>query len=65
MWRRGYPFHEWRRGMRWMGRGWGWPGGYYGGWGWHRPRPCCCLFFALPLLVLPFLAVAALTMHFL
>jgi hypothetical protein len=40
--------HHWQRGMR---------------WGWHR-RPCCCLFFALPLILVPLLALAALVLHF-
>jgi hypothetical protein len=47
--------HYWHRGMRWMGRPWRW--------GYHR-RPCCCLFFALPLMLVPFLAVVALLLHF-
>jgi len=44
---------------------------WHRGWGWHRPwrwgfyrRPCCCLFFALPLMLVPVLAVAALVLHF-
>ena len=39
--------HYWHRGMRWMGRPWYW--------GYHR-RPCCCLFFTLPVLLIPILA---------
>jgi len=51
---RGYG-HHWHHG--WM-RGW-WPGR----WGFYR-RPCCCLFFTLPLLLIPLLALAALVLHF-
>ena len=51
--RRGYG-HYWHRGMRWMNRPWRW--GYY-------RRPCCCLFFALPLMLVPFLALVALMAH--
>jgi len=56
--RRGYG-HYWHRGMGWMRRGMGWPGR----WGFYR-RPCCCLFFALPMMLVPVLAVAALLLHF-
>jgi hypothetical protein len=47
--------HYWHRGMHWMGRPWRW--GYY-------RRPCCCLFCALPLLLVPVLAMAVLVLHF-
>jgi hypothetical protein len=48
--------HYWHRGMRWMHRPWRW--------GCHR-RSCCCLFFALPLMLVPLLAVVALLLlHF-
>ena len=53
----GYPYGHWGRGMRWMRRPW-----RFGRWGYHR-RPCCCLFFALPLMVLPFLVLAAFFAH--
>jgi|GEM_PF-1871706 hypothetical protein len=49
--RRGY---SWHRRMRWMNRPWRW--GYR--------RPCCCLFFTLPLLLVPILALAVLLLHF-
>jgi hypothetical protein len=52
---RGYGHHFWHRGMHWMHRPWRW--GYY-------RRPCCCLFFALPLMLVPLLALAALVLHF-
>jgi len=43
----GYPFRHWQRRI---------------GWGFHR-RPCCCLFFTLPFLLVPFLALAVLLAH--
>ena len=55
---RGYGHHR-QRGMRWMNRGFWWPGR----WGFYR-RPCCCFFFALPLMLVPLLAVAAVLLHF-
>ena len=55
--RRGYG--HWHRGMRWLNHGFWRPGW----WGFYR-RPCCCLFFALPLLLVPFLALAVLMLHF-
>ncbi|HEX9012439.1 MAG TPA: hypothetical protein VF813_02940 [Anaerolineaceae bacterium] len=61
-----YPYGGWRRPMRWarmFGRGFYGPG-WGGGWGYYR-RPCCCLFCALPLLVLPLAAAAGLALHFL
>ena len=50
----GRPYRGWGRGMRWMNRGFyrPWRRGY-------RRGPGCCLFFALPLLLLPFLVLAA------
>jgi len=50
---RGYG-HYWHRGWGWMRRPWRW--GYR--------RPCCCFFFALPLMLIPLLAVAAILLHF-
>ncbi len=60
-----FPYRRWRRGMRW---GWGGPGywGPRGGWGWgYGPRrgPCCCLFFALPLALLPLALMVMLMAH--
>jgi hypothetical protein len=59
----GFHHHGWHQGMRWMEHGfWGVPG--YWGWGHPHHRPgCCCLFFALPLMLLPFLALAALALR--
>ncbi len=69
MWRgfgRG-PYRPWRRAMRWRNRGfWGPPGGW--GWGYgYGPRrgPCCCLFFALPLFLLPLALMALFMAHIL
>ncbi|MGB8212244.1 MAG: hypothetical protein WCE68_01680 [Anaerolineales bacterium] len=50
--RRGYG-HYWHRGMGWMRP-----------WRWGYRRPCCCLFFALPLMLVPFLGLAFLLLHF-
>jgi quinol-cytochrome oxidoreductase complex cytochrome b subunit len=54
--RRGYG---WQHGMRWINRGRWWPGR----WGVYR-RPCCCLFFTLPVLLIPILAVEVILFHF-
>jgi len=58
-----------RRGGGWGRGGWGRGGGW--GWGprpyWRRPmywgRRSCCLFFALPMFVLPFALVALFATH--
>jgi hypothetical protein len=58
MWRGfGNPYREWR----WMNRGYGYPR-WRGRWGYRR-RPCCCLFFALPIMVAPLLFLAAWAVH--
>ncbi len=68
MWR-GYGRGPYRHFGRMMRRGWGGWGGYgpWGGWGYRgygmRRGPCCCLFFALPIFLLPLAAVALLAMH--
>ena len=53
----GYAYGHWGRGMHRMRRPW-----RAGRWGYRR-RPCCCLFFALPLMVLPFLVLAVFIAH--
>jgi len=56
----GHSYGHWGRGMGGMRRGFWGPWGF-GRWGYYR-RPCC-LFLTLPLLAIPFLALATLALH--
>ncbi len=59
----GFMYRGWRRGWRGMYRPYGWGPGWGRGWRWYGRRGCCCGLLALPMILLPFLAIALFATH--